>query len=376
MMKTEYTILSKPKPKPQPPLTGEAKQRDIALRQFRAYLHLAITARQTGREKEFKALPGPDSLTYCQALAKLPGHPLTDELARPVNALIAQLRAVAYACEARLLPGSPVSPAKSLVDRQLLADLDVALAAILRELTGLVKNRATVTDCPELLGEVLHGWLLDDGQQLEGWLVRYQSLQASDGRNEDGSLAPGSLPDKFARDTFARAAALDRLTEAFPDHLATAARNLPAWPLLAYRHVDSRPRLAQLAQRLELGAACPVNASEMATFDSDAPLVKYLVPLIARLENMRAEMSDQPDPSLADEPALLLGIWWRWPEQPPGEPVLAPLRRARQLPDLTRATADQWAREVFLPLILRTRICKLLPALFPQQVRMPSPLFS
>jgi len=83
-------------------------------------------------------------------------------------------------------------------------------------------------------------------------------------------------------------------------------------------------------------------------------LVKYLVPLIARLENMRAEMSDQPDPSLADEPPLLLGIWWRWPEQPPGEPVLAPLRRARQLPDLTRATADQWAREVFLPLILAT----------------------
>ena len=60
------------------------------------------------------------------------------------------------------------------------------------------------------------------------------------------------------------------------------------------------------------------------------------------------------NPSLADEPPLLLGIWWRWPEQPPGEPVLAPLRRARQLPDLTRATADQWAREVFVPLIMAT----------------------
>jgi len=349
-MKTE----NKHQSENQAPLTREAKQREIALRQFRAYLHLAITARQINRETEFKSLPGPNSLTYCQALARRPGHLLIDELALPVNALLAQLRGVVYACEARLAPGSPVPPDKAGVDRQVLADLDVALAAILRELTGLVKNRAAVTACPELLGEVLSGWVFADGQQLEGWLRRYQSLQTSDGRNEDGSLAPGSLPDVFARDVFARVVALDHLTAAFPDHLGTAARCLPAWPLLVYRHVDPRPRLAQLAEPLGLGSVCPVPASETATFNPDAPLIKYLLPLIDRLETMRVEMGDQICPTIEIEQKLLLDLWWRWPEPPPEDSVLAPLRRARQLPDLTRATADQWAREVFVPLIMAT----------------------
>ena len=331
----------------QAPLTGEAKQREIALRQFRAYLHLAITARQTGREKELKALPGPDSLAYCQALARRPGNLLIDELAHPVNALLAQLRAVAYACEARLAPGSPGPPAKSGVDRQILADLDVALAAILREVTSVVKHRAAATDCPELLGEVLFGWMIDHDRQLEAWLRRYQQLQTGDGREADGSLTPGSLPDAFARDVFARVAALDRLTTAFPDHLATAARCLPAWPLLVYRHVDPHPRLAQLAKRLDLGAECPVPATETATFDPDSPLVKYLLPLIDRLEAMRAEWDDRTCPAIDMEQKLLRDLWWRWPEPPPGESILAPVRRARLLPGLTRATAGQWAREVF-----------------------------
>ena len=51
---------------------------------------------------------------------------------------------------------------------------------------------------------------------------------------------------------------------------------------------------------------------------------------------------------------MLLQIWWDWPEEPPGEEVLSPLRAARQLPPLTKATAAQWTEKVIVPLILAT----------------------
>jgi hypothetical protein len=35
------------------------KEREILLKQFRACLHLAITAKQTGQDKELEVMPGP-----------------------------------------------------------------------------------------------------------------------------------------------------------------------------------------------------------------------------------------------------------------------------------------------------------------------------
>jgi hypothetical protein len=333
------------------PLTGKARQRDIVLRQFRAHLHLAVTAGQTGRQTEFASLPGPNSLTYCQALAKLPGHTLTIEMGQPVRALLAQIDAVSAACEDRL--ASP-DPAKSVVAQKVLDDLDQALANILSDLTIFVKHRAAVTTCPELLSEVYYGWLFDEGGQMAGSLRRYSQMRFEEGREPDGSIASGSLPDDFARDVFARVVTLERLLDVFPDHLRAAAQFLPAWPVLAYRHADRRPRLVELLERLDLGAASFIDTHPSATFDPDAPLVKYLLPLIERLEGMCAEMGDRTYRTVEIEQKMLLHLWWRWPEQPPAEPVLAPLRAARQLPELTRATADQWAREVFVPLIMAT----------------------
>ena len=61
--------------KPQPSKPSEAdKERENLLKQFRAYLHLAITAKQTGQDKQLEAMPGPNMLTYCRALAELPGQ--------------------------------------------------------------------------------------------------------------------------------------------------------------------------------------------------------------------------------------------------------------------------------------------------------------
>jgi hypothetical protein len=336
---------------PQTPLTGEARQRDIALRQFRAHLHLAITARQTGRDQEFKALPGPKSLTYCRALAKLPGPTLTAELAQPIRAVLCQMQSVAAACEARL---SGPDPAKSAADRRVLASLDQALAAIVGELTGFVKHRAAATTSTELLSQMFHGWLFDEGGQMMGSLLRQATEPAAEDREPDGSLAPGSLPDEFARDVFARVATLGCLEAAYPAHLRPAAECLPAWPLLAYRHDQPSPRVLERLNRLNLGAASPLDTRPNVTFDPESPMVKYLLPLLDRLAAMRAELGDAAFPSVETERKMLLHLWWRWPEPPPGESVLAPLRQARQLPDLTRSTVTTWTREVIVPLVLAT----------------------
>jgi len=334
-----------------PPFTGGAEMRDITIRQFRAYLHLAITACQTDRDKEFAKLPGPNSLTYCRTLAEMPGKKMAGVLACPINAVLDQMRSVARECEAR---SADPDPATSATAREILDQLDFALCLVLRNLTFFVKRRVAVTQCADLLSEVLCCWMIDDSQHLEAWLRRYQQFQGDDGLQEDGSMAPGSLLDEFVRDTFARVAILNRLVADFPDHIATAAWDLPAWPILAYLHLDHRPPLAQLAERLDLGSSCSVITSETASFDPESPLVRYLLALIARLDSLRRHLGDHIYPTLGDEQTMLLEVWWFLPEEPPGESVIAPLRRARQFSDLNQATASQWAREVIVPLILAT----------------------
>src|ERR1039458_10329200 len=75
------------------------KEREILLKQFRAYLHLAITAKQTGQDKELEAMPGPNTMTYCMELAELPDTDLAWELSRPVVAILDQIKDVSIPCE-------------------------------------------------------------------------------------------------------------------------------------------------------------------------------------------------------------------------------------------------------------------------------------
>jgi hypothetical protein len=83
-------------------------------------------------------------------------------------------------------------------------------------------------------------------------------------------------------------------------------------------------------------------------------MVRYLDPLIYRLHVMRSETGDRQFESVKKEQEWLHQIWWNWPEEPPGEEVLAPLRAARRLLPLTKATAAQWAEKVIVPLLLAT----------------------
>ena len=339
--------------KPQPSNSSEAaKEREILLKQFRAYLHLAITAKQTGQEKQLEAMPGPNLLTYCEALAKLPDNTLAGELAAPVMAMLNQLADVSYCCEAVLQRQDEKAVARHADSKRMLEQLDFALAPILSQI-GFIIRRAELADCQDLLCEVICGMAL--GRADAAHLVRrWQEKFPEELRNPDGSITDGGLPGRFAWDVYQRVEALDKLADEFPDHIRPAARRMHAWPMLMHRHTNNRRRFQKLAKLLELGEDYPTDASEGARFRPDTPLVRYLDPLIYRLNVTWQETRDTKFESVEDEQHFLYMTWWTRQEDCPSEEVLAVIHAARLLPPLTKATAAQWADKAIVPLILVT----------------------
>src|SRR5471030_3105010 len=108
------------------------KERDALLKQFRAYLHLAITAKQTGQDKQLEAMPGPNMMTYCRELAELPGNTLAWELAVPVTAMLDQISKLASPCEGTLRRKDEKSVTMHATAKRILEQLDLALGFILR----------------------------------------------------------------------------------------------------------------------------------------------------------------------------------------------------------------------------------------------------
>lgn len=121
--------------------------------------------------------------------------------------------------------------------------------------------------------------------------------------------------------------------------------------MLMHRHTNNRRRFEQLAQRLELGADYPTDASEAARSRPDTPLVRYLIPLIQRLDVVCRETRDIEFKSIKEEQHFLYMVWWTREEDIPNEDELAAIHAARQLPPLTKATAKRWAEKAIVPLI-------------------------
>jgi hypothetical protein len=121
-----------------------------------------------------------------------------------------------------------------------------------------------------------------------------------------------------------------------------------------HRHTNNHRRFEQLADRLELGAEYPTDASEGARFRPDTPLVRYLEPIIYRLHSFYCDSADLEFESPEKETESIGTSWRQWPEDLPGEDMLRILRAVRRLPSLIKATAVQWAKKVIVPLILVT----------------------
>lgn len=340
--------------KSQPPEPSEAdKDREILLKQFRAYLHLVITAGQTVHTKELQVLPGPKMRDYCQMLAKLPDNTLAHELATPLLAILGQINAVAMDFYRPIFQKKVEDPAMQAELEGILEQLDLALAFILRQLRSLVTFRAGVTKSTDLLCDATV-MAIGDGVTAAR-LIRYGEKNFPEiSRLEDGSIDEGGFPGQFAWDAYQRIDALDNLADEFPDHIRMESRHMHAWPMLSHRHTNNRRRFNELAKRLELGAEYPTDASEGARFRPDTPLVRYLDPLIIRLHSLWCNRKSQECKSDAEEKESLSRYWWEWPEEKPDDELLEILRAARLLPPLTKATAAQWAEKAIVPLILAT----------------------
>jgi hypothetical protein len=329
------------------------KDREILLKQFRAYLHLAITAHQTGQAKKLEAMDGPNMLTYCRELAELPGNTLAWELALPVTAILDQISKIAPPCEGTLRRKDEKSAAMHAMATRILEQFDLALGFILGSLSHQISFRGEVTKDTDLLC----GVLVEDtkaGGRIARMLRRFYQLHPE----EDGT--DGSFVESFAWDVYQRVMELDKLADEYPDHIRQAARQMHAWPMLMHRHTSNRRRFQQLADRLELGAEYPTDASEGARFRPDTPLVRYLEPIIHRLHAfcfggaIYYGMGGQEFESAEQENESIRRTWRVWPEDLPGEDIVQILRIARRLPPLTKTTAVQWAEKALVPLILVT----------------------
>jgi hypothetical protein len=326
------------------------KEREILLKQFRAYLHLAITARQTGKDKELEAMPGPQIQDYCRVLAELPDNTLAGELAKPVCTVLKQIDEAAMHFYRPLYHKQIEDPAKRAEYERILWQLDFALALILRQLPGLVRFRAKRTKCSDLICDAtFHA--IGNGAEAAQMIRRYHKEFPDDVDNSD---APEGFPDQFAWDTYQRVEALDKLADEFPNHVRTAARQMHGWPMLVHRHTNNNTRFKELVERLELGVEYPLDASEGARFRPNTPLVRYLDPLICQIHYVQ-RMTSYSTHETEEKERESLGFWWRdVQDEQPSDEVVAALRAVPQLPPLTKATAAQWAEKAIVPLILVT----------------------
>jgi len=328
--------------------------REVLLKHFRAHLHLAITARQTGQDQELKAMPGPRIQDYCRALAKLPDNTLAGELWHPVRAILEQIDEATLYCRRRLIHKQVKDAAEQAELERVLWQLDFALALIMRMLPHQVCRRAELTDCGDLLCDVICHMAIGTGLNAADLIRRYLKLNPEEGRSKDGSITDGGFPDSYTWDVYQRVEALDKLADEFPDHIRHAARRMHAWPMLMHRHTNNRRRFQQLAKRFELGIEYPTDASEGARFRPDTPMVRYLDPFIFRLHSFYCDSADLKFESPEGETERIGRFWRQWPEDLPEEDILQVLRAVRRLPPLTKAAASQWAEKAVVPLILAT----------------------
>jgi hypothetical protein len=336
---------------PQPPAQ---ETRLHLLQSFRAHLHLVITAGQTGRQARLAQLPGPGTQGYARALVKLPDNALAFELVKPVWAIFNQIENAATGCGQALKAESLTDPAKRAELERVREQLDFALALVLRELSCLVRTRAETTQCCDLLCHAITQLGIGDGPAAARWIRRWQREFPEDNREADGTMSPESFPDLFAWEAYQHIAALDELADEFPEHIRTAAKQMPAWPMLMHRHTDNRRRFEELAEKLQLGAEYLLDASAGARFRPDTPMVRYLDSMVCRLNFVRTAMADTARETEEQESESLRWWWGGSLAELPGDEVLPVLRRLRDLPPLTKATASQWAEKAVVPMILAT----------------------
>ena len=331
---------------PEPtPLTPEQQ---TLLKDFRAYLHLVMTAGQTGQKAKLAGLPGPKLDGYCLAMAKLPDNQLAKELAKAVCPVAEAVYQVMEACTAALSKEANDSARKAELEA-LLWQLDFSYYCILNRIKPLVSWRAEVSNCQELILDVLFSRI---GRGDEAAALARQYQQRFPGK--EGEYYDDNVMAYFAYQVYRQVAVLDPLAKEFPELMRSATRGMNAWPMLLYRYNRKPGKFEEMADLLQLGRDYPLDVGKGAKHHPDTPMVIYLDGLLCELHRVWSVTRAESYASQEKEDERLGDLWREYPDPMPNEKILELLRLARRLPALTKETSEQWSKTVVVPLILET----------------------
>jgi hypothetical protein len=333
-------------------MSKQAETQENLKNSFRAYLQTAITAEQFGQRSSFAALPGAKTIDYCAALAKMSeNNELARELAAPVWAILKEINDATMFFYRPLFQKVIEKPEKVAEYENILWQLDFALALILRRFSHLVRFRAKKTKCPDLLCDAICEMLR--GAEPAKLISRWQAEFPEEGENNENPFE-GSFPESFAWKTYESVQALDRLADEFPNHVKFAARRMHGWPMLVHRHTNNKKRFQQIATRFELGVEYPLDASEGARFRPNTPLVRYVDGWIFKLNYVWEMVKDETYKTVDEERKTLRSWLWEVQDEDPTDEQLGVALAIKQLPPLTKATANEWVEKVLVPLIMVT----------------------
>ena len=335
---------------PEPtPLTPEQQN---LITNFRTYLHVVMTAGQTGQTAELTTPPGPTLAGYGLDMAKLPQNRLAWELGKAVNSLTEAVFGAAFACSGSIDPVRAVDSVKQAEADPVLEQLDFALALFLRHLLPMARVRAKVSRSSDLILEVLHtleGDGLDAGSLIRSYQERFPGEFSVPGDSCDHNSI-----SYYAWTVYQHVKVLERMAEESPDLMLCSTRQMNSWPMLHYLHRNERERFDRVAARLELGKDYPLDASKNAKHRPETPMVIYLDDLVCQLHWIWEVTSAESYESVANEKARLAHLWREYPDPMPAENILELLMLLRRLQPLTKATSEQWSKTVVVPLILET----------------------
>ncbi|MEK7675156.1 MAG: hypothetical protein AAB676_04885 [Verrucomicrobiota bacterium] len=315
----------------------------------------AIAVERRGQREKFAELLGTngDAVALLKTLARGPEGVLAREFSAPAIAMVEAISEMAWrAKDVADAGGSAAREDWQQAAAAVLEQLHLAMAFIFRRITPFVMAHAGFSKNCDLLCEAI-GHAIGDGHEAVNLIDRYQTLFPDDGREADATMQPESWPDQFAWDAYQRIDQLDGLADRYPEHLKTAARQMNAWPMLRYRHTESRARFDWLAEQLELGLDYPTDTSKAAKFRPDTPMVRYLDRLVWRFHcchrNLREIRKWETDEAKA--------IARAWRER--GDPKLdegaeAAIRASLTVDPLTKRTAPDWAKKAMVPYIMAT----------------------
>jgi hypothetical protein len=276
-----------------------------------------------------------------------------NDLHKQIQSLAERLAKIAYAFES---VGDAKSHAEGTGLRHLAelrdhADFCLNLAA--RDLNSWAEMRAETSRSPDLVCDVV-GRLMGDGSQCIKLIETYYRMMGDDTEGT-GEIDAETFPDQFLWDLAERVEAFPKFAERYPKHLHFAARHLQGLPLLVSHHLDVTHEFDRLSALLGMGTWHPLDVSPRRKRGAITPAMRYLEPVVWRMDNMRRILTEIGEREGLPIPSdRISGLFTRRRAESVPEAEIEIYRNLPELPDLIKSSAPAWSKKAIVPYILVT----------------------